>query len=304
MNDNIKFSVIINCFNGEKYLRETINSVIAQTYTNWELIFWDNQSTDSSAEIVKSFNDERIRYCYAPRHTQLGEARNLAMKEAKGDFICFLDADDIWFKDFLKSYNNYIKSYEEIGLFYSKFLNDDGLHKWKSTNVSKVYVVSLSEFVRDYKLGMSSVCFSRNIIEMYDVKFSTEFSLIEDFDFFLKIRQYTQALYIPDTLMMYRIHLSNLSKSDKWTLELDSLINKIERKEVQYAGLFDCLRSIRARRTYYCIRDCLGQNRKMDAFCLAIKSCLIDIKCIRYVLYVLFGENLALTIRKILYKNA
>ena len=55
-------SVIINCYNGEKYLREAIDSVIAQTYSNWEIIFWDNQSTDSSAEIVKSYNDDRIKY--------------------------------------------------------------------------------------------------------------------------------------------------------------------------------------------------------------------------------------------------
>ena len=53
-------SVIMNCFNGEKYLREAIDSVLAQTYQNWELIFWDNQSTDSSAEIVKSYDDPRI----------------------------------------------------------------------------------------------------------------------------------------------------------------------------------------------------------------------------------------------------
>ena len=59
-------SILMNCFNGEKYLREAIDSVTEQTYTNWELIFWDNQSTDNSASIVKSYNDPRIKYYYAP----------------------------------------------------------------------------------------------------------------------------------------------------------------------------------------------------------------------------------------------
>lgn len=80
-------SIIINCFNGERFLREAIDSVIAQTYSNWELIFWDNQSTDSTANIVRSYHDDRIRYFYAPEHTSLGEARNLALEKL---MVCIL----------------------------------------------------------------------------------------------------------------------------------------------------------------------------------------------------------------------
>ena len=96
MEGNPLVSVIINCFNGEEFLREAIDSVLAQTYTHWEIIFWDNQSTDATAEIVKSYTDSRIRYYYAPNHTPLGEARNLAVEKTKGEYINFLDADDIW----------------------------------------------------------------------------------------------------------------------------------------------------------------------------------------------------------------
>ena len=59
-------SVIMNCYNGETYLRESINSIIAQTYKNWELIFWDNRSDDKSAEVFKSYTDQRLKYYYAP----------------------------------------------------------------------------------------------------------------------------------------------------------------------------------------------------------------------------------------------
>ena len=61
-------SVIMNCFNGEEYLREAVNSVIKQNYKNWEIIFWDNQSTDKSAEIFKSYKDKRLKYYYASSH--------------------------------------------------------------------------------------------------------------------------------------------------------------------------------------------------------------------------------------------
>ena len=89
-------SVIINCFNGEKYLSEAINSVLLQTYKNWELIFWDNQSSDRSAEIALSYDDPRIKYFYASKHTLLYEARNQAIEKSKGEFIAFLDVDDWW----------------------------------------------------------------------------------------------------------------------------------------------------------------------------------------------------------------
>jgi len=90
-----RVSVIMNCLNGEKYLREAIESAYAQTYKNWEIIFWDNASTDKSAEIAKSF-DEKIRYFRSDENYCVGKVRNLALAQAKGEFIAFLDCDDTW----------------------------------------------------------------------------------------------------------------------------------------------------------------------------------------------------------------
>ena len=89
-------SIIMNCHNGEKYLNEAICSVLSQTYENWELIFWDNQSTDKSSVIVQKYKDTRIQYFYAETYTRLGEARNHAIKKSQGEFIAFLDCDDLW----------------------------------------------------------------------------------------------------------------------------------------------------------------------------------------------------------------
>lgn len=88
-------SILMNCYNGEKYLRPALDSVVAQTYPDWELIFWDNQSSDRSAEICKSYGDPRIRYFYAAEHTELGAARILAFQQVRGEFVAILDADDI-----------------------------------------------------------------------------------------------------------------------------------------------------------------------------------------------------------------
>ena len=89
-------SIIMNCYNGEEFLQEALESVQAQTYKNWELIFWDNQSSDKSSTILKSFNEPRFRYYYAEEHRNLYDSRNLAIQVSKGDFIAFLDSDDSW----------------------------------------------------------------------------------------------------------------------------------------------------------------------------------------------------------------
>ena len=74
-------SIIMNCYNGSKYLDEALQSIINQTYKNWELIFWDNLSNDNSKEIFKKYNDKRFKYFLADKHTVLYEARNLAIKK-------------------------------------------------------------------------------------------------------------------------------------------------------------------------------------------------------------------------------
>src|SRR5574337_499452 len=88
-------SVIMNCLNSSKYLREAIDSVYAQTYKDWEIIFWDNASIDNSAEIAKGY-DSKLRYFRSEETVILGKVRNYAIEKARGEFIAFLDCDDLW----------------------------------------------------------------------------------------------------------------------------------------------------------------------------------------------------------------
>ena len=112
-------SIIINCYNGEKFLQECIKSILSQNYKNWEIIFWDNQSKDKSAEIFKSYNDERFKYFYAEKHTSLYKARNLAIRKANGELIAFIDVDDIWEKNKLELQVPLFND-SKISLVYSK----------------------------------------------------------------------------------------------------------------------------------------------------------------------------------------
>ena len=96
-------SIIVNCFNGEKYLKESLLSILKQTYSNWEVIFWDNQSSDNSKKIFSEFKDKRFKYFISEKHTPLYEARNNAIQNSKGELIAFLDTDDGGKKINLKS---------------------------------------------------------------------------------------------------------------------------------------------------------------------------------------------------------
>ena len=96
-------SILMNCYNGEKYLEEAINSVLNQTYKNWELIFWNNRSNDSSEKIINKIKDSRIKYFLSEIHTSQYEARNKGLEKCSGEFIAFLDVDDYWHPENLKT---------------------------------------------------------------------------------------------------------------------------------------------------------------------------------------------------------
>ena len=117
-------SVIMNCYNGEEFLSEAINSVLSQTYDNWELIFWDNLSSDKSKEIFSNFKDDRLKYKLSDKHTNLSEARIKAINASQGDLIAFLDVDDFWKEDKLE---------KQVSLF------DDQTIIFSCTSVKVIY---------------------------------------------------------------------------------------------------------------------------------------------------------------------
>ena len=120
-------SIIIPCYNAEKYIAETIQSVINQTYKNWELIVVNDGSTDNSPDIIKEFvaNDNRIAFIDKP-NSGVSDSRNKGLAKAKGAYIAFLDADDVWNFQYLEKQienlqaNHYTISYTACQLINQK----------------------------------------------------------------------------------------------------------------------------------------------------------------------------------------
>ena len=139
MQKNPLVSIIINCYNGEEYLDEAIKSVLEQNYKHWEIIFFDNNSTDKSSSILKKYKDKRIKYFKSKKTYPLYKARNLAIAKSSGKLIAFLDVDDWWFRNKLnKQVKVFLKNntidviYSNIYLYNEKKKNKRNLYKTKT----------------------------------------------------------------------------------------------------------------------------------------------------------------------------
>ena len=115
-------SIIMNVRNGAATLRAAVESVLAQTYADWELIVWDDCSTDNSAAIFSEFPDSRIRYFLAPQETSLGQARDAAIRHAQGEWVAFLDQDDLWLARKLEL-QLALDDSSDVGLIYGRTLS-------------------------------------------------------------------------------------------------------------------------------------------------------------------------------------
>jgi glycosyltransferase involved in cell wall biosynthesis len=125
MNSEPLVSAIIIFLNGEKFLEEAINSVIEQTYTNWELLLVDDGSTDGSTGIAHSYTaawNGKIKYLEHENHQNKGMSatRNLGLKHAKGEYIGFLDADDVWLPNKLEAQIEIFNKYPQCGMVYGR----------------------------------------------------------------------------------------------------------------------------------------------------------------------------------------
>lgn len=123
MIENELVSIITANYNSEKYIVQTINSVLEQTYKNWEMIIVDDNSSDNSLEIIKKYSqsDDRIRFITQNINSGPAVTRNLGINSSKGRYITFLDSDDIWEKEFLELSVNTIKNNKDIFFTFSSY---------------------------------------------------------------------------------------------------------------------------------------------------------------------------------------
>ena len=233
MNKQPLVSIIMNCYNGEKYLAESLESILSQTYQNWELIFWDNLSTDNSKKIFEKYKDKRFKYFLAEKHSVLYHARNLAIQKTKGDFIAFLDTDDIWLKDKL-SKQIQLFSDENIGLVYGNYWRYNKTSFFKKKRLSSFKQLPSGKItdilLKKYSVGMLTVVIRKKFINDKKDIFDTNFDMLSDMDFILRFSKKYKFDCVQEPLAIYRQHEDQLQNKniDKQVTQMSEWYEKIK----------------------------------------------------------------------------
>ena len=235
-------SIVMNCHNGEKYLEDALKSIFNQTYQNWELIFWDNLSTDKSSVILKRYKDQRIKYFLAEKFEKLYKARNLALEKTFGEYICFLDTDDLWNENFIEKHLNTIKD-SNCNISYSKYFIQNEINKKKYINENSSLPSGLitMHLLKNYTIGISATLSNKKIFQKY--KFNPNYNIIGDFDFFLKLSLSESFHPLQEPLLTYRHHPNNFTNNnyDTYVDELKNWI-KINKSEFKTINNFNHLK--------------------------------------------------------------
>jgi len=204
-------SVIMPAYNAELYISEAIKSIINQTFQNWELIIINDGSTDATEKIILDFErkDKRIKYLFQENGKQ-GKARNLGIQQSRGEYIAFLDADDLWVENKLVIQVNYLITNTEIDLIFSQgYSLNQGNPIDFDIIVKPIWNINdLPLFIQKNQIPILSVVVKKrcldnvsNFIEDLDIQ------NVEDYHLWLKllIKQFMYTS-ISDRLFYYRIH--------------------------------------------------------------------------------------------------
>ncbi|MFM6928216.1 MAG: glycosyltransferase family 2 protein [Bdellovibrio sp.] len=216
--------VLMNCYNSDKYLKEALDSVFAQTYQSFEILFIDNQSTDQSSRIAQSYG-EKVRYIRTPHHMTLYQARAFALDYVNTKYLAFLDCDDYWHPDKLK---------HQVGLMEKRsldFVFGGATLKIETHNKLRkfyylIYIVSMRlvmalsrpsfqtviDQLKSYSINLQTVMLRTE--KLGAVRFDSKLNLLGDFLFFILLgaKRQVRYFYDPKVVSTTRVHDSQLSR--------------------------------------------------------------------------------------------
>ncbi len=281
MNEPI-ISVVIPCYNAEKYIKETIESVLNQDNENFELIIVDDGSQDDSEKIIKSFKDKRIRYIYQ-KNAGVSAARNKGITNAFGRYIAFLDSDDLFLEANLRKKIEILESNKSISLIHSAEIKFDTftqeiieIVKGKQGEVLDD-LLSLSTNVIH---SPSSVIASKAVLDKLG-GFDPNLSTSADWDMWVRLASITSFAYLEEPLVKYRVHPAQMHLN----------ISLME-KDMSYA--FKKNEELFKSKNFY--RECLAN------LYLILSACYLgdDKKYLRF--FIFFFKSLITNPKPVLYK--
>ena len=277
MHKNPLVSIIINCYNGEKYLNKALESVLGQNYKHWEIIFFDNNSIDKSSSVLKRYKDRRIKYFKSHKTHTLYKARNLAIAKSRGELIAFLDVDDWWVKNKLSKQVKVFSRDKNIDVLYSNVYLYNELKRTKKIYIKgKLNYGKLTQKLVDkFEMPILSSIIKKNIFNQ--IKFDNRYTIIGDFDFFIRLSLIKSISAIQEPLAYYRIHNANLTKKriDLNIRELQSwLSEKVKNKnfnKINFSKIYELIEILKVQKN-------IIEGNKLKAFFGILKKPFIFLK--------------------------
>ena len=225
-NSTPKVSVVIPCFNGEAYLSQTLDSVVKQSFCNYEIIVIDDGSTDSTSDIVIEFQkrfSSKIKY-YLQENQGVAVARNSGIRNARGEYIAFIDADDEWTADKLQAAVEVLDANSDVILVHTKvqYISEKGelleTVAHKTENQSGRLFKKL--YLRKANIATSSVIFRRGVVERGAI-FDENLTRLgcEDRDFWLQVSKIGIIAYINKVQVKYKVRGGSLSRNREKMLQ-------------------------------------------------------------------------------------
>lgn len=202
-------SIIMNCLNGEKFVRKAIESVYAQTFQDWEIIFLDNASTDRTAEIAHSY-DQRLRYFRNPVTVPLGRARNDALAKVEREFVAFLDVDDFWLPHKLEKQMPLFAN-PATGLVFSDAYMRFGEGEATTTYFRRYRYRPprgriFGSMLEQYAIPMLTAVVRVSLLQRLNHAFDDRYQVCDDFDFFMRLVYECECDYVDEPLASCLLH--------------------------------------------------------------------------------------------------
>jgi len=203
-------SVIIPTYNRAHIVPQAIQSVLNQSYQEFEIIVVDDASTDNTGEVIKSFRDSRIRYIRQNMNHGAPTARNLGAKVARGEYLAFLDSDDVWYTELLRNQLNALSGLSpDVGFVYCGMVRKEG------ENISVMGPGVLGETFDDLLTRANGICTSSLVIRRVAFQavngFDVELASFQDFGLLLRLMSKYRNATVDDVLLEYRVGDDSIS---------------------------------------------------------------------------------------------
>lgn len=260
LGDPPRVSVIMNCLNSADKLEESLRCLAAQTFTDFEVIFWDNGSTDQSPFIAQAYAPllGRLRYFRGEETVSLGAARNLALREARGEYIAFLDCDDLWRPEKLAAQVEIFDAFPQVGLVCTdtEIFNGKRVLRRIFAHTRPVDGMAFAELMRRQWISMSSAMLRRSALESLAPMptdgsappwFDESLNVCEEADLFYRIAHDWELAHVDAPLTLWRVHGMNTTFR-KFSQFADETLRILEKHcriypdyEKEHADLVDLL---------------------------------------------------------------